>query len=212
MTSQFPDTRSRAFPGSGAANRPVRLTGDAMYQGETPTQILISHQLSPIPSLCKDRADVLPQLDAVYRKMVAKKPEDRYQFMTEVIIALKTCAGRRFASTTSQGDKHSTSFATEKTFLLARGFPRRSGDGCQQAGRTSCRRDLLATSGGSGNQQTTRQRRQTPNGSEEEENARCGHWLGIAGSCADYYLVGEYLWAWPTFRWPFLLSWEICRN
>ena len=70
------------------------LTGEAMYKGETLAKILSAHQMSPIPSLCNARSDVPPQLDAVFQKMVAKKPEDRYQTMTEVIADLETCLGR----------------------------------------------------------------------------------------------------------------------
>jgi hypothetical protein len=36
---------------------------------------------------------VLPQLDAVFQKMVAKKPEERYSSMTEVMDALETSSG-----------------------------------------------------------------------------------------------------------------------
>ena len=81
------------------------LTGDVMYKGETLAKILISHQLSPIPSLCKACSDVLPQLDAVFQKMVAKKPEDRYQTMAEVIADLEACIGKRAAASTSLGEE-----------------------------------------------------------------------------------------------------------
>ena len=70
------------------------LTGEVLYKKETLVQVLLSHQQAPIPSLCKARTDVSPQLDAVYQKMVAKRAEERYQTMTEAITALETCVGK----------------------------------------------------------------------------------------------------------------------
>ena len=67
------------------------LTNKAMYSGDTLVQVLLAHRDQPIPSLRDERPDVPEQLDAVYQKMVAKRPEDRYQSMTEVITALEHC-------------------------------------------------------------------------------------------------------------------------
>lgn len=66
------------------------LTGHVPYKGETLVQILMAHQQAPVPSLCQARPDVPPQLDAVFRKMVAKRPEDRQQTMAEVVARLET--------------------------------------------------------------------------------------------------------------------------
>jgi len=67
------------------------LTGDPPYTGETLVQVLLAHLQAPIPSLCDARPDVPPELDAVCRKMMAKRPEDRYQSMGEVIAELERC-------------------------------------------------------------------------------------------------------------------------
>ena len=67
------------------------LTGERPYKGDRAIQILYAHREHPIPSLCEARPDVRAQLDAVFQKMLAKRPEDRYQSMTEVIGALETC-------------------------------------------------------------------------------------------------------------------------
>jgi WD40 repeat protein/formylglycine-generating enzyme required for sulfatase activity/serine/threonine protein kinase len=80
------------------------LTGRALYQGESMIQVLLAHRESPIPSLCQARPEVPPQLETVYQKMVAKKPEDRYQSMTEVLAALETCVGRGEATNMSLGE------------------------------------------------------------------------------------------------------------
>ena len=97
------------------------LTGHVPYQGETLIQVLLAHRESPTPSLCQDRPDVPPQLDAMCRKMVAKKPEDRYQSMTAVIAALETCVGGRGVTATSVGEEATAAFpmADNPDFLNA---------------------------------------------------------------------------------------------
>ena len=67
------------------------LTGTTTYQGNTLMMKLLAHREQPIPSLRSSRAEVPEPLDAVFKKMVAKKVEDRYQTMTEVIAALEGC-------------------------------------------------------------------------------------------------------------------------
>ena len=67
------------------------LTGRNAYQADTVIQVLLAHRDAPIPSLRDARADVPADLDAVFQKMIAKTPEDRYQSMSEVIAALEAC-------------------------------------------------------------------------------------------------------------------------
>jgi eukaryotic-like serine/threonine-protein kinase len=67
------------------------LTGKKVYKGETRMERLVAHREHPIPSLCAARPEVPPGFDFVFRTMVAKKPEQRYRSMTEVIAALQAC-------------------------------------------------------------------------------------------------------------------------
>ena len=55
------------------------LTGKATYDGDTLMKKLLAHREQPIPSLRTVRAEVPEQVEAIFRKMVAKKVEDRYQ-------------------------------------------------------------------------------------------------------------------------------------
>lgn len=66
------------------------LTAENLYQAESQLQKLLAHRENPIPSLCARRTDIPPALDAIFQRMVAKSPEDRYQTMTEVVTALET--------------------------------------------------------------------------------------------------------------------------
>jgi CheY-like chemotaxis protein/tRNA A-37 threonylcarbamoyl transferase component Bud32 len=59
------------------------------YQGESLMAIFLKHREAPIPSLAASRPDVPVAVEAVFRKMVAKKPEDRFQTMAEVVRALE---------------------------------------------------------------------------------------------------------------------------
>ena len=65
------------------------LTGRPPFGGSTILKRIRAHRVKPIPSLCKRRDDVPESLDAVYQRMLAKDPDDRYQSMEEVITHLR---------------------------------------------------------------------------------------------------------------------------
>jgi serine/threonine protein kinase/CheY-like chemotaxis protein len=68
------------------------LTGRAPYKGQTVMATLLQHREAPIPPLIAARADVPAALDAIYRRMLAKAPAERFQTMTEVVRALEALA------------------------------------------------------------------------------------------------------------------------
>jgi serine/threonine protein kinase len=65
------------------------LTGRNVYPGGDSTELIEAHRHAPVPSLSELRGDVPPQLDALFQRMMAKRPEDRPQSMTEVIQQLE---------------------------------------------------------------------------------------------------------------------------
>lgn len=73
------------------------LTGRSMYGGATLMERLLAHREQPAPSLLEPlgRGGSLEStnqaVDAVFRTMVAKRPEERYQTMREVIADLTAC-------------------------------------------------------------------------------------------------------------------------
>ena len=85
------------------------LTNKAMYSGDTLVQILLAHRDQSIPSLRNERPDTPEQLDYVYQKMVAKRPQDRYQSASEAITALERCLQTAPIAT---GDVPTTAFRT----------------------------------------------------------------------------------------------------
>jgi len=66
------------------------LTGKPPFQGETLVRTLLAHRTEPIPTIRESRADAPEWLDGVFKRMLAKRPEDRYQSMTELIRDLET--------------------------------------------------------------------------------------------------------------------------
>lgn len=70
------------------------LTGRPPYPGGTMLQKLLSHGNAPPPDVREPRPDVSSNLAAVIQKMLAKKPEDRYQTATDLIADLREVAFR----------------------------------------------------------------------------------------------------------------------
>jgi serine/threonine protein kinase len=68
------------------------LSGLPPYQGPTVMAILLQHRDGPIPSLWSDRGEVPPALELIFRRMVAKKPVERFASMAEVVGALEALA------------------------------------------------------------------------------------------------------------------------
>jgi len=64
------------------------LTGRPPYDGDNAMQVLLAHRDQPVPSLCAARADVPQTLDALFQRLVAKRPEDRPPSMRDVIAEL----------------------------------------------------------------------------------------------------------------------------
>ena len=64
------------------------LARKVMFPGDSAFEKLLAHRESPIPSLSNSRAGITPDLEIAFMKMVAKKVEDRYASMAEVISTL----------------------------------------------------------------------------------------------------------------------------
>lgn len=69
------------------------LCGEYPFHGSTTTATMIAHLREPVPSLGKANPDlVLPEgLEAIVRRCLAKKPQDRFQDMTELARVLRAC-------------------------------------------------------------------------------------------------------------------------
>jgi serine/threonine protein kinase len=65
------------------------LTGRPPYRANSWEKMVGAHLTAPIPSLPAMRPEVPQALDAVFQKMLAKQPRDRYASMEEVIAALR---------------------------------------------------------------------------------------------------------------------------
>lgn len=65
------------------------LTGKPPYEARTSLEGLTAHRERPIPSLRTTRADCPPELDALFRRMIAKHPGGRPASMATVIAELE---------------------------------------------------------------------------------------------------------------------------
>jgi serine/threonine protein kinase len=80
------------------------LAGRPPFPGDTLLKRLMAHQERPAPSLQAVRPEVNDLLEAAYQRMMAKRPADRFQTMTEVIDRLEACRGSARAAGDASAD------------------------------------------------------------------------------------------------------------
>ncbi len=76
------------------------LTGRQLYDGDTVIEKVLAHRERPIPSLRAACPDAPAGLEKVFARMVAKRPDDRYRTMAQVIVDLEVLLA---ATTTPAG-------------------------------------------------------------------------------------------------------------
>ena len=81
------DTRSDLY--SVAAVLFEMLTGHPPFEGDTAVDIVIKHMNEKVPSICRDRPDLPPELDQFLQKAMAKSPADRYPTPKEFIVEIE---------------------------------------------------------------------------------------------------------------------------
>lgn len=89
MDSKTADARADIY--SLGATLWYLLTGRVLYEGDTIVKKLMGHQNGVIPSLLGFLPDAASELETLFKKMVAKDPQARYQNMSQVIDALQSC-------------------------------------------------------------------------------------------------------------------------
>jgi eukaryotic-like serine/threonine-protein kinase len=66
------------------------FTARTVYRGTTIMEMITAHLDEPIPSLLQARPGLPPALEGIFRKMVAKKPADRYPSATMLLAELES--------------------------------------------------------------------------------------------------------------------------
>ena len=69
------------------------LTCRPPYRGDSLAAKIVAHRLNPLPSLRAEPQEVPEALDQVFRKMLAKRPDERHANMTEVLQDLANVGG-----------------------------------------------------------------------------------------------------------------------
>lgn len=83
LNTRYADHRSDIY--SLGCTLHFLLTGKPPYTGETPMERLLAHRERSIPSLVSECPEAPPALVAIFEKMMAKAPGQRYQDVAEAL-------------------------------------------------------------------------------------------------------------------------------
>ncbi len=85
------------------------LAGRAPFEGSVVSEVLEQHAKQPLPSLVKINSRVPEALQAIVEKSMAKRAEDRYATLSEMIVDLEAFLGvnadGKFSPTSEQADQ-----------------------------------------------------------------------------------------------------------
>lgn len=70
------------------------LNGRSMFAGGSMIDTLMSHVSQPAPSLLQNSHSIQSEVDGIYRRMVAKNPDDRFQTAAELVTELEAVRSR----------------------------------------------------------------------------------------------------------------------
>src|ERR1700692_699424 len=70
------------------------LSGEPPFRGETAVDIVIKHMNEKVPSICRVRPDLPPEMNDFMQRALAKQPADRYTTPREFINALEQIQDR----------------------------------------------------------------------------------------------------------------------